>query len=189
MLNAEMIEQRRVPLFLGAALFIWLVSSPQTSCALRSYILSPDTALYGNTRYVKADDEDTFLDIAREFGLGYNQIVAANPGVEPWVPAKGSLVLVPLAFLLPQDRLHSGIVVNLAEMRLYYFFSNGGHDYFLTVPIGIGAEGFGLCPCGSHLGLGCGLLGAGCRAFEAHAHALQPVADGFGPGGGAKKKS
>ncbi|MEW6290446.1 MAG: L,D-transpeptidase family protein [Thermodesulfobacteriota bacterium] len=87
-------------------------------------------------------EEDTFLDIARDFDLGYNQIIAANPDIDPWVPAKGSHVLVPLAFVLPQVRISPGIVVNLAEMRLYYFFSNGGHDYFLTAPIGIGTEGF-----------------------------------------------
>jgi L,D-transpeptidase ErfK/SrfK len=91
---------------------------------------------------VEANEEDTLLDIARDLGLGYNQIIAANPVLDPWVPVKGNLVLVPLAVVLPQERISSGIVVNLAEMRLYYFFSNGGHDYFITAPIGIGTEGF-----------------------------------------------
>lgn len=91
---------------------------------------------------VKVNEKDTLLDIARDFELGYNQITAANPGIDPWVPPGGSLVLAPLAFVLPKDRIGSGIVVNLAEMRLYYFFSEGGHDYFLTAPIGIGTEGF-----------------------------------------------
>jgi L,D-transpeptidase ErfK/SrfK len=104
-------------------------------------MLSPDTGLYGSVRQVKVEGEDTLLDIAREFGLGFNQIVAANPGIDPWVPPKGELVRVPLAFMLPRERLESGIVVNLAEMRLYFFFSNGGHDFFFTAPIGIGREG------------------------------------------------
>ena len=104
--------------------------------------MSDDRTLYGTTRWVKVNEKDTLLDIARDFDLGYNQITAANPDIDPWVPPKGGLVLAPLSFVLPQERISSGIVVNLAEMRLYYFFSNGGHDYFLTAPIGIGTEGF-----------------------------------------------
>lgn len=105
-------------------------------------MLTPDTALYGAVRQVKVEGEDTLLDIAREFGLGYNQIVAANPGIDPWVPPKGELVKIPLAFMLPRERPQAGIAVNLAEMRLYFFFSNGGHDFFFTAPIGIGREGY-----------------------------------------------
>jgi L,D-transpeptidase ErfK/SrfK len=115
---------------------------PWTAWALRSFVLSPDSALYGTIRHVQVEEKDTLLDIAREFGLGYNHLVAANPGVDPWVPAKGSVVRLPLALLLPQERLDRGIVVNLAEMQLYYFFSDGGHDYFITAPTGIGREGY-----------------------------------------------
>jgi len=110
--------------------------------ALRSFVLSQDEELYGVTRTVQVAQKDTLLDLAREFDLGFNQIVAANPSVDPWVPGNGTLVVTPLSFVLPRERVGSGIVVNLAEMRLYYFFSDGGHDYFLTAPVGIGSEGF-----------------------------------------------
>ncbi len=109
---------------------------------LRSFVLSPDSALYGAMRHVQVEEKDTLLDIAREFGLGYNHLVAANPGVDPWVPDMGSIVRLPLALVLPRERLAQGIVVNLAEMQLYYFFSDGGHDYFITAPTGIGREGY-----------------------------------------------
>lgn len=115
---------------------------PCPALALRYFMIQPDMALYGASRWVKVNAEDTLLDIARDFDLGYNQITGANPGVDPWTPKKDSLVLVPSAFLLTEDRVSEGIVVNLAEMRLYYFFSDGGRDYFLTAPIGVGAEGF-----------------------------------------------
>jgi L,D-transpeptidase ErfK/SrfK len=128
-------------LFLAVAMG-YLAGLSGSAWALRSFVLSQDSALYGQVHQVKVGDKETLLDIAREFGLGYNQIVAANPGIDPWVPPKGGLVNVPRALLLPRDRLSSGVVVNLAEMRLYYFFSDGGHDYFLTAPTGIGAEGF-----------------------------------------------
>ncbi len=134
--------QRLGASFFGMSAIILVLLHSSWAWALRSFILSPDNVHYGSVRYVRVEEGDTLLDIAREFDLGYNQIVAANPDIDPWVPAKGSLVLVPLSLVLPQGRIGSGIVVNLAEMRLYYFFSNGGHDYFLTAPIGIGAEGF-----------------------------------------------
>ena len=127
---------------IAAAAFLWVWLYPLSSWGLKCFMVTPDTSLYGTARWVKVNEKDTLLDIARDLGLGYNQITAANPGIDPWVPPKGSMVLAPLAFVLPQERTRSGIVVNLAEMRLYYFFSNGGHDYFLTAPIGIGAEGF-----------------------------------------------
>jgi len=128
--------------FLGIAALVGILLSPAPSWALRCFILSPGKTLYGTTRWIQVNAEDTLLDIARDLDLGYNQIVAANPDIDPWVPAKDSLVLAPLALVLPLERTSSGIVVNLAEMRLYYFFANGGHDYFLTAPIGIGTEGF-----------------------------------------------
>lgn len=115
---------------------------PMAAWALRSFVLTPDSALYGTIRHVQVEEKDTLLDIAREFGLGYNHLVAANPGVDPWVPPQGSIVRLPLALLLPRERLSQGIVVNLAEMQLYYFFSDGGHDYFITAPTGIGREGY-----------------------------------------------
>jgi L,D-transpeptidase ErfK/SrfK len=133
---------KQTSLVLGIVAFFGILFSPCCSWALRCFVLSPGKTLYGTTRWVQVNAEDTLLDIARDLDIGYNQIVAANPDIDPWVPAKDSLVLVPLALVLPQERTSSGIVVNLAEMRLYYFFSNGGHDYFLTAPIGIGAEGF-----------------------------------------------
>ena len=119
-----------------------LILDPSPAHALRSFMLEPGVDVYGVTRQVEVRGKDTLLDIAREFGLGYNQIVAANPGIDPWVPKPGSLVNLPLTFMAPRDRPETGIVVNLAEMRLYFFFSNGGHEFFFTAPIGIGREGY-----------------------------------------------
>lgn len=129
-------------IFIAVTALGWLLFPPYSALALSSFVVSPDTTLYGTVRWVKVNEADTLLDIARDFDLGFNQIAAANPHIDPWVPPAGSLVRVPSAFVLPRERLNSGIVVNLAEMRLYYFFTDGGHDYFLTAPIGIGTEGF-----------------------------------------------
>lgn len=134
--------KRKRCLFIAASALVWVLLAACPSWALRSFMMEPGTGVYGVTRMVQAREHDTLLDIAREFGLGYNQIVAANPGIDPWVPREGSLVRLPLTFVPPRERPDTGIVVNLAEMRLYYFFSNGGHDFFFTAPIGIGREGY-----------------------------------------------
>lgn len=134
--------KQKLSLFLAMAALLWNFFSPCPSWALRCFIMNSGTTCYGTGRSVKVNEKETLLDIARDLDLGYNQIIAANPGIDPWVPPKTSLVTVPTAFVLPRESEYTGIVVNLAEMRLYYFISDGGHDFFLTAPIGVGTEGF-----------------------------------------------
>jgi L,D-transpeptidase ErfK/SrfK len=83
--------------------------------------------------------DDTLLDIARDNGLGYVEIIAANPGVDPWVPGEQTKILLSTAHILP-DAERSGIVVNRAEHRLYYFPSPGAAP--ITLPVGIGKDGW-----------------------------------------------
>jgi L,D-transpeptidase ErfK/SrfK len=82
--------------------------------------------------------EDTLLDIAIEHDLGYVEIIAANPGVDPWLPGEGTFVVLPTMHVLPTAE-RRGIVINLAEMRLYWFPPLGDA---VTMPIGIGSEGW-----------------------------------------------
>jgi L,D-transpeptidase ErfK/SrfK len=82
--------------------------------------------------------EDTLLDIARNHDLGYREMIAANPGVDPWLPGQGTEVVVPSVHLSPEAPA-DGIVVNLAEQRLY-FFPTGGER--VSYPIGIGRAGW-----------------------------------------------
>ena len=81
---------------------------------------------------------DTLLDIAHQYDIGYVAMIAANPVLDPWVPGVGKEIVVPTQHLLPQAP-HEGIVVNIAEMRLYYFPTAEGEP--VTFPIGIGDEG------------------------------------------------
>lgn len=67
-----------------------------------------------------AEQEDTLLDIGRRHGVGYEEIIAANPGVDPWLPGAGTEILIPTRFILP-DAPREGVVVNLPEHRLYYY--------------------------------------------------------------------
>lgn len=82
--------------------------------------------------------EDTLPDIAVSHRIGYTELRLANPTVDPWLPAPGSLVLLPTAHVLPAgDR--RGILINLADQRLYFFPPKGGVPQ--SFPLGIGTEG------------------------------------------------
>lgn len=81
---------------------------------------------------------DTLLDIAVTNDLGYIEIRAANPDVDPWQPGVGRQVILPSQHILP-DTPRRGIVINLPELRLYYFPPRGGEPQ--SFPIGIGGEG------------------------------------------------
>ncbi len=92
----------------------------------------------GEVQTYRTTDDDSLLDLARKYDVGYVAMIAANPNVDPWYPGNGTTITVPTMHLLP-DAPHEGIVVNLAEMRLYYFPQKDGIPE--TYPIGIGDEG------------------------------------------------
>jgi len=87
--------------------------------------------------------DDTFSDIARRFDLGYEEMVRANPGVDPWIPGAGRVVVVPTQFVLP-NAPHEGVVINVNAMRLFYFppHKPGEKQVVYTHPIGIGRVGW-----------------------------------------------
>ena len=85
------------------------------------YLIPPNgDSVIGVVTTAVAEHEDTLLDIARRYGVGYEEIMSANPGVDPWLPGAGTEVLIPSSFVLP-DAPREGIVVNLPEHRLYYY--------------------------------------------------------------------
>ncbi len=81
--------------------------------------------------------EDTMLDLARQFDSGYVDFMAANPGVNPWLPGEGKSITVPNFFIIP-DAPRTGIVINLAERRIYYFPPGG--KTVETYPAGVGVK-------------------------------------------------
>jgi len=94
--------------------------------------------IVGKPQTYALGEEDTLLDVARHFRLGFVEIRAANPDTDPWTPLPGSEVVIPSFRLLPRAR-QEGIVVNLAQMRMYYFEDPKKDP--ITFPIGIGREG------------------------------------------------
>lgn len=83
--------------------------------------------------------EDTFAAVAERANLGYRELRQANPEVDPWLPGEGTEIVLPAEFVLPPGP-RSGVVVNVAEYRLYFYPEEGG--VVQTVPVGIGREGF-----------------------------------------------
>ncbi len=104
--------------------------------ATRAYAVSP--AMIGEVAIHRTTADDSLLDLARQYDVGYVAMIAANPVLDPWVPGAGKDIQLPTAHLLP-DAPHEGIVINIAEMRLYYYPVKDGVPE--TYPIGLGEEG------------------------------------------------
>jgi len=103
-----------------------------------SFLLAgPAVTLVGEQHWVFADRRESLLDVARRNGLGFADMRQANPDVAMWVPKDGAPVLLPTAFVLPNAR-RKGIVVNIAEYRLYFYYREAGQDTVATFPISIG---------------------------------------------------
>ena len=102
-----------------------------------------DQDVIGEPQIVLATADDTFSDLARTYGLGYDELLAANPGVDPWLPGEGTEVLLPTQFVLPSTQKR-GVILNIAAKRLFYFPTpiEGEVQQVLTYPIGIGRVGW-----------------------------------------------
>jgi len=100
---------------------------------------APGNDVIGAITTVPARAQDTLLDIARRHGLGYEDIVRANPDVDTWLPGEGTEVVLPTRFVLPPGP-RRGIILNLAEYRLYYFPQpeDGERGVVMTYPMSIG---------------------------------------------------
>ncbi len=92
----------------------------------------------GDMQTYRAVYEDTLVHLARKFNLGFTELRAANPELDPWIPGKGAEIILPSRHLLP-DALRKGIVINLPEMRVYSYLHPD--EVPTTYAIGIGRDG------------------------------------------------
>jgi L,D-transpeptidase ErfK/SrfK len=118
---------------------IVLPSKPE-SIASHEFPLSHDQDIVGTLASVDSRENDTLSDIARHYGLGYNDITLANAALDPWTPPRSQPVLLPLRFVIP-DAPRKGIVLNLANMRMFYYPKTQPNT-LLTYPVGIGRQGW-----------------------------------------------
>jgi L,D-transpeptidase ErfK/SrfK len=123
----------------------------QAPVATHKFRFDPEhDEVVGEIQITHVQGEDTLPDIARRFNVGYEEILRANPGVDPWLPGVGRAIVVPTQYVLP-DGPREGIVVNLAQLRVFYFPKqpklkkgevDDGLRTVITHPIGIGKIGW-----------------------------------------------
>ncbi|HEY6482760.1 MAG TPA: L,D-transpeptidase family protein [Steroidobacteraceae bacterium] len=107
------------------------------------FTLVPDQDVVGTVQLTTTTPDDTLTDIARRFNVGYEEILRANPKVDPWLPGANKQIVLPTQFILP-NAPREGIVINIAAMRLFYYprHRKGEPQSVLTHPIGIGKVGW-----------------------------------------------
>ncbi|SFI34378.1 L,D-transpeptidase ErfK/SrfK [Pseudomonas guineae] len=107
--------------------------------ALEFPLPPPGEDIVGEVQVIQAKYEDTFADLGVANDLGYLEMVVANPGVDAWLPGEGTEIILPTRYILPPGP-REGVVINLAEYRLYYYPKGGNVVH--TYPLGIGREGW-----------------------------------------------
>ena len=103
---------------------------------------TPAETVIGQVRAYRIRKGDTLMDLARYFSLGYNEIVEANPGIDPWVPPVGATIILPTQWVLPCCT-YDGVVVNIPEMRLFFYRrppGDPGTTIVNTFPVGLGRD-------------------------------------------------
>jgi len=114
------------------ALLVGAVAQAQT------FALDPHQDLIGSPSQIAAEEKDTLPDLARDNHLGFDEIVAANPGVDTWLPGAGRVIRLPTQHLLPGVP-RTGIVVNLPDNRLYFFRTDANNRPIVQAfPISVG---------------------------------------------------
>jgi L,D-transpeptidase ErfK/SrfK len=83
---------------------------------------------------------ESLIELAREHNVGFNEMAAANPGLDPFVPTPGATLIIPTAWIVPRAATPGTVVVNVSEMRLYLVRRGNGAP--LSFPVGVGMEGW-----------------------------------------------
>lgn len=118
---------------------IWLCCFITSASFAATYDLPPDESnIVGRIQYHVVQEGESMSDIAKKYDVGFLSLLAANKGVDPFLPEVGYVLTVPTRIILPNAE-RKGIVVNLAELRLYFFDPNKKQVHIF--PVGIGRVG------------------------------------------------
>ena len=98
-----------------------------------------DTQVVGALVPLRVRFEDTLASVAEHQGLGWRELVDANPEFDPWLPGDGAVITLPTKYVLPSGP-REGIVINVSEFRLYYY--PPGSNSVVTFPVGLGRLDF-----------------------------------------------
>jgi L,D-transpeptidase ErfK/SrfK len=120
-------------------LLLWTALNAGFSSA-DTFIQPPDDIdVIGSLQFIQAHENETLLDIARNNDIGQKEILIANPDVDRWLPKNNPVVRLPKRYVLP-DAERTGLVLNLPEMRLYYFHQSSytKTPQIITHPVSVG---------------------------------------------------
>jgi len=115
-----------------------LLMAPEARAAAYP-IAEGNTQVVGAVIPLRSRYEDTLASIAEAQGLGWRELVDANPAVDPWLPGDGTVIDLPTKYILPSGP-REGVVINVPEFRLYYFPPGG--KMVITFPVGLGRLDF-----------------------------------------------
>jgi L,D-transpeptidase ErfK/SrfK len=110
-----------------------LLTAPGVASAAE-YELAPGSDVVGQIHTIVPDFNTNFVDIARKYNVAFTELQEANSNVDPWNPG-GKRIIIPGRHVMPPGP-RDGVVINLAELRLYYF-KDGGRTV-VTFPVGVG---------------------------------------------------
>lgn len=125
-----------INIYLFAFLSLLFVSN---SYGLMFPLPSQGNDIVGKVQVITAKEGDSFHSIGRRFDVGYYELVEANPRLNSKYLEKGVRVTIPTEYILPPGTRH-GLVINLAELRAYYYPK--GKKEVWTFPVGIGRLGW-----------------------------------------------
>ena len=117
-----------------------LLAAANVPCVATTYeFTDPKQSVFGEDQRIQTVYEDTLYDLARQYSLGSEELIRVNPKLDPWIPGADKAVLVPGRHILPTGP-HAGIVVNIAEHRLYFYPKPKRHmpQRVISYPISIG---------------------------------------------------
>ncbi len=127
----SVLKQSTIAVFVSSFLWFFLAESKELE--------AKEAGTLGEEHWIQQGEN--LLDLARNHGLGYVEILAANPGIDPWVPQVGVRILLPTVHLPPAGMRDGALVVNMGDMRLYRKVRGGEIESY---PVGIGREGWEL---------------------------------------------
>jgi L,D-transpeptidase ErfK/SrfK len=95
----------------------------------------PGEDLVGAPSSIESKKGDTLASISLDNAVGFRQVLHANPQIDPWNVPPHTRIVLPTSMLLPQQP-REGIVINIPEMRLYYYPKNEEKVYVYPVAVG-----------------------------------------------------
>lgn len=104
-----------------------------------TFLLPRQGDVIGQIQMTTVRRGESLGDVGRRYGVGVYEMIEANPKLDPWVPTVGAAVIVPTQFILPPGP-RQGIVLNLSEMRLYFYHPD--KPLVTTCAVGIGKKGW-----------------------------------------------